>query len=91
MHQNFSAMKEHCPPEKLPSHHSPIAIRHSPFTNRQSPIAIRRRFGSAEASPSHDFRRLKLALSFFVTDYELKSVAWLVFDCLINYGLKPVS
>ena len=43
----FSAVREHCPPEKL------LATRHSPFTIRHSPLAIRRRFGSAGASLSH--------------------------------------
>jgi hypothetical protein len=40
---NFSAVREHCP-----SNYLPFAIRHSLF-------AIRRRFGSAVTSPSHEF------------------------------------
>jgi len=47
--------------------------------------------GRAKARPSKKIRRLKSALSFFVTDYGLKSVAWFVFGCVINYGLKPVA
>jgi ribosomal protein L15E len=39
---------------------------------------MRRKF-RAEARPSEKIRRLKSALSFFVTDYGLKSVAWIVF------------
>jgi hypothetical protein len=38
--KNFSAVQEHCPPEKL------FATRYSPFA-----VVI----GSARASPSHDF------------------------------------
>jgi hypothetical protein len=48
--KNFSAVQEHCPPEK-----KPFAIRHSPFTIRYSPFANRRRFGSAGASLSQNF------------------------------------
>jgi len=40
---------------------------------------------------TQNFRRLKSVLSFFVTDYGLKSVAWFGFGCVINYGLKPVA
>jgi|GEM_PF-1028528 len=34
MRREFSAVREHCPPEKL------FSTRHSPFTIRQSPFAI---------------------------------------------------
>jgi hypothetical protein len=44
---------------------------------------MRRKF-RAEARPSEKIRRLKSALSFFVTDHGLKSVAWIVFCCAIN-------
>jgi hypothetical protein len=47
--------------------------------------------GRAGARPSKKIRRLKSALRFFVTDYGLKSVAWFVFDGVINYGLKPAA
>ncbi len=47
-------------------------------------------FGRAGARPSKKIRRLKSALSFFVINYGLKSVAWLAFGCVI-YGLKPVA
>ena len=50
----FSARQEPCPQEK---NRSPT--RHSAFTIRQSPVAIRCRFGSARASPSHSVHRLK--------------------------------
>ena len=36
-----------------------------------------------------NFRRLKLALGFFVINYGLKPVAWIV--CVNNYRLKPVA
>jgi hypothetical protein len=36
-------------------------------------------------------RRLKSALKFFVINYRLKPVAWIVHDCVINYGLKSVA
>jgi hypothetical protein len=65
-HKIFSAVQEHCPPEK------PFAIRHPllaavlTFASRYSlpfpdlPICrfhdLPIRFGSAGASPSHDFR-----------------------------------
>jgi hypothetical protein len=45
-----------------------LPFNQSPFTIRYSPFATRCLFGSAGASPSHDFRRLKSALSFFVND-----------------------
>jgi hypothetical protein len=48
MCREFSAVREHCPPEN----HLLFAIRLSSFTSRQSLIAIRCRFGSAGASPS---------------------------------------
>ena len=54
MRRKFSAVQEHCPPEKLLAiryspfafHHSPVANRQSPFafTIRYSPFATRRRF-----------------------------------------------
>jgi hypothetical protein len=44
--KNFSAVQEHCPPEK------PFAIRYLLFTIRYSLFATRCRFGSAGASPS---------------------------------------
>ena len=37
------------------------------------------------------FRRLKLALRFFVINYGLKPIAWIVCGCAINYGLKSVA
>jgi hypothetical protein len=49
MRLKISAVREHCPPEK------PLAIRYSPFTTYHSLFAIRRRFGSAGASPTHNF------------------------------------
>jgi len=47
--------------------------------------------GSAGAPPSQAFRRLKSALSFFVINYGLKSVAWFAFGHIINYRLKPIA
>jgi hypothetical protein len=81
-------------------YYSPLSIRYSlPFY--QSLIAIRCHFGSAGASPSQFISlpsrvprpssRSKSALSFSVTDYGLKSVAWFISDCAINYRLKPVT
>jgi len=35
-------------------------------------------------------RRLKLVLRFFVINYGLKPIAWIVRGCVINYGLKSV-
>jgi len=66
--QIFSAVQEHCPPEN----HSPFATRYSPFAVVARSLAIRRRFGSAGASPSHfssslvprfSFRSMRRALS----------------------------
>jgi len=47
--------------------------------------------GRAGARPSKKICRLKSVLNFFVTDYGLKSVAWFVLNCVINYGLKPAA
>jgi hypothetical protein len=46
----------------------------SPFANRYSPLAIRRRFGSAGASPYQ--RRMNSALIKSVINHWLKPVAW---------------
>ncbi|WP_456333905.1 hypothetical protein [Fervidibacter sp.] len=51
--------------------------------NWRAHLLMRRKF-RAEARPSEKIRRLKSALSFFVTDYGLKSVAWIVFCCAIK-------
>jgi len=66
--------------------YSPFAVHHSLVANRQSPLF---RLGRSLDLPN--FRRLKSALSFCVTNYGLKSVAWFVFGCVINYRLKPVA
>ena len=47
----------------------------SPFANRYSPLAIRRRFGSAGASPYQ--RRMNSALIKSVINHWLKTVAWI--------------
>ncbi len=60
----------------IASRYSLIAVRHLPFAIRQSPFTAV--FGSAGASPSHDFRRLKSALKEFVINYGLKPIAWFV-------------
>jgi hypothetical protein len=73
-------------------HQSLIASRHSLFTTHC-------RFGSAGTSPSHFIPSFvprpsshsKSAFRFFVTNYELKSVAWFAFDYAINYGLNPAA
>jgi len=49
---------------------------------------IRRLF--VRANPQ-GFRRLKSALMFFVINYGLKPVAWIVCGCVINCGLKPIA
>jgi hypothetical protein len=74
---------------------------HPPVANRQSPFAVHYslpfRLGKSLAShfiPSRVPRpssRSKSALRFFVTNYELKSVAWFAFGCVINYGLNSAA
>ena len=72
--RNFSAVQEHYLPRLLAICYSPLAIRHLLF-------AIRCRFGSVGASPSHFslvpclLSRSKLALRSSVINYGLKSVA----------------
>jgi hypothetical protein len=56
-------------------------------------------FRPAGTSPSHFIPSFvprpsshsKSAFRFFVTNYELKSVAWFAFGCVINYGLNPAA
>ncbi len=65
----FSAVREHCPPEK------PFAIRFR-STSHHSPVANRCRFWLGRSLALPLFRRLKSALSFCVINYGLKPVAW---------------
>ncbi|MFA0736180.1 MAG: hypothetical protein OGMRLDGQ_002680 [Candidatus Fervidibacter sp.] len=57
----FSAVQKALPSRKLPFHHSPIAIRYSPFTirclftSRQSLFAIRCRFSRPADLPTSRF------------------------------------
>ena len=66
MCRKFSAVQEHCPPEK-------------PFANRYSPFATRYRFGSAGASSSHFFPSL---VPRPVLRGVYKSAIWCYINCM---------
>jgi hypothetical protein len=57
------------------------------FTIRHSLLAIRCRFTNRYSPVA----RLKSALSFFVTDYGLKSVAWIVFLLRHKQPFMPLA
>jgi len=93
MRREFSAVREHCPPEKLFATRYSLLAAVLPVANRQSPFAVVR--ARQETRPPISFRppslvprpssHSKSALSFSVINYGPKSVAWFVFSTLWDY------